>query len=315
MLEKIIELDPLALVDFWGVEQENLHTFAQFFPKAKLTARGNTFKIQADLETTQTITQTLDALLHHYQQHPPISKAIIEYYVKHPTPLHLPTTHHNTIIYTHTGKPIKPKTRNQHTVVTAVQNNDLTFIEGTAGTGKTYLAVALALQALKKKQVTKIIISRPIVETDEKLGFLPGYLEEKTAPYLLPIYDALDDIISIEKRKYYQETGTIEVAPLAYMRGRTLHHAFVILDEAQNTTTKQMKMFLTRMGAHAKFVVTGDTTQIDLPRPRQSGLLEAIRMLQPINGIACTYLDENDIIRHPLVKHIIQAYQPTSTFS
>jgi phosphate starvation-inducible protein PhoH and related proteins len=293
-MEKIIELDPTILGDFWGVGQENLAALAQFFPHAKLTARGNLFKIQADPETVNRITQVLAALLHHYQQHPPLSEAIVAYYVNNPTPLTLPVSHQHTILYTHSGKPIKPKTRNQHAVVTAVQKHDLTFIAGSAGTGKTYLAVALAIQALKKKEVAKIIITRPIV---------------KTAPYLLPIYDTLDEILSIEKRKYYQETGIIEVSPLAYMRGRTFHHAFVILDEAQNTTTKQMKMFLTRMGLQAKFVITGDTTQIDLPPRKQSGLLEAIRILQSVEGIACTYLTEHDIVRHALVKDIIQAYE------
>jgi phosphate starvation-inducible PhoH-like protein len=212
------------------------------------------------------------------------------------------------IIYGARGMPIKPRTTNQKKLVEAVFKNDLVFAIGPAGTGKTYIAVAMAVRALKNKQVKKIIITRPAVEAGESLGFLPGDLKEKIDPYIRPIYDALDDMIPSEKLKFYQEKNIIEIAPLAFMRGRTLHNAFVLVDEAQNTTTMQMKMILTRLGASSKMIVTGDKSQIDLPKNQKSGLVEAIELLKDVEGLSMIELEGKDVVRHKIVKHIISAY-------
>ncbi|MCX8491509.1 MAG: PhoH family protein, partial [Cyclobacteriaceae bacterium] len=212
------------------------------------------------------------------------------------------------ILYGTKGSPIKPKTVNQQKLVQSVKDNDLVFALGPAGTGKTFVSVALAVRALKNKQVKKIIITRPAVEAGENLGFLPGDLKEKIDPYLRPIYDALNDMVPFEKLKYYLEREIIEIAPLAYMRGRTLHNAFILLDEAQNTTAMQMKMFLTRMGPESKMIVTGDTSQIDLPKNQSSGLKEAVRILNQVNGIGFVELSGRDVVRHKLVRDIIEAY-------
>jgi phosphate starvation-inducible PhoH-like protein len=309
MIERIIELKEVSLVDFLGVENRNISTLASLFPTAKLISRGNEIKIQGSREVVQKLYEIIQSLLHHYRSQRLVTQELVHHYAKQPDiPQHTLGKAASAIIHTAQGKPITPRSQNQYRIVEAVTHHDLTFVIGMAGTGKTYLSMALAIQALKRREVEKIIITRPIVETGESLGFLPGYLEEKTAPYLYPIYDALDDMISTEKRKYYQEIGIIEVVPLAYMRGRTLHNAFVVLDEAQNTTTKQMKMFLTRMGVHAKFVITGDPTQIDLPHSKQSGLLEAMEVLQSIPEIGFVYLQEEDIVRHRLIKSILEAY-------
>jgi phosphate starvation-inducible PhoH-like protein len=309
VIEKIIQLDEINLVDFLGVEDRNIATLAALFPTAKLISRGNSIKIQGSQEIVEKLYEIIQSLLEHYRSQNLITQELVHHYAKQQDKVHdEPLKQGATILHTAKGKPINPRSANQRKIVTAVHEHALTFVVGVAGTGKTYISMALAIQALKRKEVERIVVTRPIVEAGENLGFLPGYLEEKTAPYLYPIYDALDDIISIEKRKYYQETGIIEVAPLAYMRGRTLHNAFVVLDEAQNTTAKQMKMFLTRMGVHSKFIITGDPTQIDLPRTKQSGLIEAIEVLKSVEGISFIYLDEKDIVRHPLIKSIIQAY-------
>lgn len=309
MIERTIQLEEVTLVDFLGVENKNISTLASLFPTAKLISRGNEIKIQGNREVVEKLYEIIHSLLHHYRSQRLVTQALVHQYAKQPDSLqHSQEKVTSAIIHTAKGKPVIPRTPNQYHIVKAVAHYDLTFIIGMAGTGKTYLSMALAIQALKRREVEKIIVTRPIVEAGESLGFLPGYLEEKTAPYLYPIYDALDDMISSEKRKYYQETGVIEVVPLAYMRGRTLHNAFVVLDEAQNTTNKQMKMFLTRMGVHAKFVITGDPTQIDLPHTKQSGLLEAMDLLQSIPEIAFVYLQEEDIVRHRLIKSIIEAY-------
>jgi len=214
----------------------------------------------------------------------------------------------NVILYSRTGKPIRAKTPNQKKMVKAADTHDVVFAVGPAGTGKTYTAVALAVRALKNKQVKKIILTRPAVEAGESLGFLPGDLKEKIDPYLRPLYDALDDMIPADKLGYYMSTRIIEIAPLAYMRGRTLDNAFIILDEAQNATDLQLKMFLTRIGANAKAIITGDMTQVDLPRNQRSGLITAVRILKNIDGIAHIELDEEDVVRHKLVKAILRAY-------
>ncbi|OJW72803.1 MAG: phosphate starvation-inducible protein PhoH [Candidatus Amoebophilus sp. 36-38] len=310
MIEKTIQLEEISLVDFLGVENRNITALGTLFPTAKLISRGNEIKIQGSQEVVQKLDEIIQSLLRHYRNQNLITQELIYQYASQREEvlyeLEKPTY---TIFHTAKGKSIKPRTFNQRRLVNAVPEHALTFVVGFAGTGKTYISVALALQALKRKEVEKIVVTRPIVEAGESLGFLPGYLEEKTAPYLYPIYDAIDDMISIEKRKYYQEHGIIEVVPLAYMRGRTLHNAFVVLDEAQNTTVKQMKMFLTRMGLHSKFIITGDTTQIDLPNPKQSGLLDAIKILADVPGISFIHMDEHDIVRHKLIKSIIQAYE------
>jgi len=309
VIEKIIQLEEISLVDFLGVEDRNIATLAALFPTAKLISRGNAIKIQGSQEVVQNLYEIIQCLLDHYRNQNLINQEIIQHYAHRNNRIRQEADKPGTVIlHTAKGKPIKPRSANQRKIVAAVHENALTFVVGLAGTGKTYVSMALAIQALKRKEVEKIVVTRPIVEAGESLGFLPGYLEEKTAPYLYPIYDALDDMISIEKRKYYQENGIIEVVPLAYMRGRTLHNAFVVLDEAQNTTAKQMKMFLTRMGIHSKFIITGDPTQIDLPRTKQSGLLEALEVLQSVAGISFIHLEESDIVRHPLIKSIIHAY-------
>lgn len=309
MIEKAIQLEAVSLVDFLGVENKNITELAARFPTGKIISRGNEIKIRGSAEVVNKIYDILQGLLAYYHNHEVITKELVHRYISQETQLHTPTKQPHTILHGARGRLIRPRTANQEELVAAMAKHALVFVIGPAGTGKTYTSVALALQALKNKEVKKIIITRPIVEAGESLGFLPGYLEEKTAPYLHPIYDALEDMLSLEKRKYYQEHGIIEIAPLAYMRGRTLHDAFVILDEAQNTTTTQMKMFLTRMGPHAKFIITGDTTQIDLPRPEHSGLLEALETLQHTAGIAFIYLDEHDVMRHKIVKSIIKAYK------
>ena len=219
-----------------------------------------------------------------------------------------PVSSKNIVTYGPKGNSVRPITAHQEKMISAIKTQDLVFAVGPAGTGKTYTAVALAVKALKNKQVKKIILTRPVVEAGEHLGYLPGDLEEKVAPYLRPIYDVLNDLLSMEKRRYYQENDIIELAPLAYMRGRTLHHAFVILDEAQNTTSAQMKMFLTRMGLNSKIVITGDITQIDLPNPNRSGLIEAMKILKDTQGISFIHFDEHDVVRNSLVKSIIKAY-------
>ena len=309
MIERIIQLEAVSLVDFLGVENKNISELAACFPSAKIISHGNEIKIKGSTEVATKIYDILQSLLAHYHNHGAITAALVHHYTSQENQLYTPTQQPSTILHGTRGRLIRPRTTNQERLATAIDKHALAFVVGPAGTGKTYISVALALRALKNKEVRKIIITRPIVEAGESLGFLPGYLEEKTAPYLHPIYDSLENMLSQEKRKYYQEQGMIEIAPLAYMRGRTLHDAFVILDEAQNTTTTQMKMFLTRMGPHAKFIITGDTTQIDLPRPEHSGLLEALETLQHTPGIAFIYLDEQDVVRHKLVKSIIKAYE------
>ena len=309
MIERVIQLRDINLVDFLGVENKNIRELAALFPTAKIIARGNEIKIQGSTEVVTKVHDILQALLAHYHHHELITEELVHRCIDQEVGLHTQEKQRHIILHGARGRLIRPRTANQEKLVAAMAKHAMAFVVGPAGTGKTYISVALALQTLKNKEVKRIVVTRPIVEAGESLGFLPGYLEEKTAPYLRPIYDALDDMLSLEKRKYYQEHNIIEVAPLAYMRGRTLHDAFVILDEAQNTTATQMKMFLTRMGTHAKFIITGDISQIDLPHPNQSGLLEALDILQGVTGIAFIYLDEHDVVRHKLVKSIIKAYE------
>lgn len=282
------------------------------YPKLKITARGDSITIHGEKDQIEDFEDKIDLIARHIAKYNSITESQLERILninEHPTMRKdIESSEDEILVFGVSGMLIKPRTVNQRAMVQAVRKNDMLFAIGPAGTGKTYTAVALAVQALKSKEVRRIILTRPAVEAGENLGFLPGDLKEKLDPYLQPLYDALRDMIPAEKLEYYIETGVIQIAPLAFMRGRTLDHAFVILDEAQNTTTAQMKMFLTRMGKSAKFVITGDMSQVDLPRKQSSGLREAMRILEPIEGISFIHLDEKDVIRHDLVKRIIGAY-------
>ena len=317
MIEKTITLENISLIDFLGVENKNINFLASAFPKSKIISRGNEILIKGNTAEIVQIDDILNSLMDHYHKYGKVTEENIQNYVVQEKEMMLPetngvTTSDDVIIYGTKGTPIKPKTVNQQKLVDLVKDNDLVFALGPAGTGKTYISVALAVRAMKNKQVKKIIITRPAVEAGENLGFLPGDLKEKIDPYLRPIYDALNDMIPFEKLKYYMERELIEIAPLAYMRGRTLNNAFILLDEAQNTTPMQMKMFLTRMGPESKMIVTGDTTQIDLPTRQSSGLKEAVRILNNVKGIGFIELSEKDVVRHKLVRDIIEAYNKTN---
>lgn len=308
MVEKLITLENIAMVDFLGVANENIKEVASAFPKSKIVSRGNEILIQGNASDIIQINDILNTLVQHYHKFGKVTNDNVKSYIKREAEFNQSSHEDGVLVYGTKGGVIKPKSDNQKALVKAVEENDLVFAVGPAGTGKTYISVAMAVQALKNKEVKKIIITRPAVEAGENLGFLPGDLKEKIDPYLRPIYDALDEMIPAEKLKFYQETRVIEIAPLAYMRGRTLNNAFILLDEAQNTTAMQMKMFLTRMGPNSKVIVTGDISQIDLPRNQQSGLGESLRILKGVKGIARVDLDANDVVRHKLVKEIIQAY-------
>lgn len=312
MLEKVITLENVSLVDFLGVQNENIKEIAGAFPDSKIISRGNEIRIQGTAPQIIKINDILNSLITHYHKYGKVSQDNVASYIKQD---HADTEEHkkdDILIYGTRGFKIVPKTKNQRKLVESVKENDLVFAIGPAGTGKTYISVALAVKALKNKDVKKIIITRPAVEAGENLGFLPGDLQEKIDPYLRPIYDALNDMIPSEKLKYYRENGVIEIAPLAYMRGRTLNNAYVLLDEAQNTTPMQLKMFLTRMGPNSKVIITGDGSQIDLPKKMNSGLTDAVRVLEGVKGIGFVYLDGDDVVRHKLVRNIIKAYEQKS---
>lgn len=309
IVEKIIKLEDISLVDFLGVENVNLKEISSAFPKSKIIARGNEIRIQGSTPEIIKINDTFNDLIEHYNKFGKIStENVLSYIERDAKDLHIHLKE-DTLIYGAKGLAIRPKTENQRKLVEAANKHDLIFVLGPAGTGKTYISVALAVRALKNKQVKKIIITRPAVEAGENLGFLPGDLKEKIDPYLRPIYDALYDMVPSEKLKFYLENSVIEIAPLAYMRGRTLNEAFILLDEAQNTTPMQMKMFLTRMGPDSKMIITGDNSQIDLPRNHKSGLIEAVEILKGVEGIGFVRLSDKDVIRHRLVKNIIAAYR------
>ncbi|WP_026475557.1 PhoH family protein [Alkaliflexus imshenetskii] len=309
MIEKLIYLESIDLVEFMGVKNVKLDIIKAHFPKLKIVARGNWLKAMGDPVEIADFEEKINQLIEHYNQYNVLKEAsIIEMLVG--TQSNGEVAEDNDIIlFGVNGKPIKGRTENQRRMVKVYPGNDLLFAVGPAGSGKTYTAIALAVRALKRREVKRIILSRPAVEAGEKLGFLPGDMKEKIDPYLQPLYDALMDMIPAVKLKEFMENGTIQIAPLAFMRGRTLNNAFVILDEAQNTTANQMKMFLTRMGDHAKFVVTGDVTQIDLPNPQMSGLVQAMRILKDIKGIERIYFTVKDIVRHRLVQDIVEAYE------
>ena len=310
MIEKSITLDDISLIDFLGIENKNINQLSSAFPKSKIVSRGNEILVKGETTDIVQITDILNSLIEHFHQFGRITEENVRGYISQEVQEYVSEDSPDGILlYGTKGSPIKVKTANQQKLVQAVKDNDLVFALGPAGTGKTYISVALAVRALKNKQVKKIIITRPAVEAGENLGFLPGDLKEKIDPYLRPIYDALNDMVPFEKLKFYMEREIIEIAPLAYMRGRTLNNAFILLDEAQNTTPMQMKMFLTRMGPDSKMIVTGDASQIDLPINQRSGLKESVRILYGVNGIGFIELNEKDVVRHKLVRDIIEAYQ------
>ena len=309
MIEKTITLEDISLLDFLGIENKNINELASAFPKSRIVSRGNEILVKGESPDIIQITDILNSLVDHFHQFGKITEENVRGYISQEKQEFVQDdSSDGIIIYGTKGSPIKAKTVNQQRLVQSVKENDLVFALGPAGTGKTFVSVALAVKALKNKIVKKIIITRPAVEAGENLGFLPGDLKEKIDPYLRPIYDALNDMLPFEKLKYYMEREIIEIAPLAYMRGRTLHNAFILLDEAQNTTPMQMKMFLTRMGPDSKMIVTGDTSQIDLPSNQKSGLKEAVRILNQTKGIGFVELNERDVVRHKLVRDIIEAY-------
>jgi phosphate starvation-inducible PhoH-like protein len=311
LTEKTITLDDISLVDFLGVGNANIRELSDAFPKSKIISRGNEIILKGTTAEVSRITDLLDSLVQHYQRYGKVTNDQVKSYLNpdSATTEALPADDDDAFLYGTKGTVIKIKTANQRAMVDAAAQNDIVFAVGPAGTGKTYTAVAIAVKALKNKEVRKIIITRPAVEAGENLGFLPGDLKEKIDPYLRPIYDALDDMIPAEKLKLYIENRTIEIAPLAYMRGRTLNNAFILLDEAQNTTSMQIKMFLTRMGPNSKTIITGDKTQVDLPKNQRSGLGHALEILKDVKGIGFVQLDGRDVVRHRLVREIIQAYE------
>jgi phosphate starvation-inducible PhoH-like protein len=309
LTEKSITLDDISLIDFLGIENKNINQLSSAFPKSRIISRGNEILVKGDTADIIQITDILNSLIDHFHQFGRITEENVRGYIAQEIPEGVPDDNLDGILlYGTKGSPIKVKTVNQQKLVQAFKENDLVFALGPAGTGKTYISVALAVRALKNKLVKKIIITRPAVEAGENLGFLPGDLKEKIDPYLRPIYDALNDMVPFEKLRFYMEREIIEIAPLAYMRGRTINNAFILLDEAQNTTPMQMKMFLTRMGPESKMIVTGDVTQIDLPNRQHSGLIESARVLQGVRGIGFVELNEKDVVRHRLVRDIIEAY-------
>jgi phosphate starvation-inducible protein PhoH and related proteins len=306
----IIHLENVHPVRLFGVDLEYLTQMQGVFPKIKIVNRGHEIIAQGSTEDLNLFSERFGHVMTNFERFGKLNAEAVSALMKDgdPGPLEEQPLEQEVIVYSNDGAAIRPRSQNQWKLVQSIRQHDLTFAVGPAGTGKTYLAVAMAVKALKEKQVKKIILTRPAVEAGENLGFLPGDLNEKLSPYLQPLFDALRDMIPAEKLKHYTETGIVQIAPLAYMRGRTLDHAFVILDEAQNATTNQMKMFLTRMGKSATFVVNGDATQIDLPARQKSGLPQAIRYLAGIKNIGFIEFAEKDVVRHALVKKILNAY-------
>ncbi len=311
MNELIIELSEISPRDFFGHQNINIEKLKELFPKLKIVARGNKIKAYGDQEVLEEFDKRIIMLLDHFSKYNKLDENVIERVLlsRSKDDYETPVSSNAILVHGVGGKKIKAQTANQRKLVQLMKTNDMVFAVGPAGTGKTYTGVALAVKALKEKQVKRIILTRPAVEAGENLGFLPGDLKEKLDPYMMPLYDALRDMIPSEKLESFIEKGTIQIAPLAFMRGRTLDNAFVILDEAQNTTHSQMKMFLTRMGKNAKFMLTGDPGQIDLPRRVISGLKEALLVLNSVKGVGIIHLDDKDVIRHRLVKKVIAAYK------
>ena len=310
MNELLIKIDSDNPVEFYGVNDRNLFLIKKRFPKLKIVARGDTLKVLGEQEELDLFEKRLTALQNYYSSSGRISEDVIDQ-IMSGNDSHIQASMPDSsdiIVFGNNGIIVKARTANQRKMVESAKQNDIIFAIGPAGTGKTYTAVAMAVKALKNKEVRKIVLCRPAVEAGESLGFLPGDLKEKLDPYLQPLYDALYDMIPAEKMVSYIESRVVEIAPLAFMRGRTLDHAFVILDEAQNATEGQLKMFLTRMGTTAKFVITGDITQIDLPKQQPSGLANAEYILKNIQGIDFIHLDGTDVVRHRLVRSVIDAY-------
>lgn len=314
MNERIIELTEINPKDFFGTQNSNIEQLKKYFPKIKVVARGNKIKIFGEQDLLDEFEKRLQMLVNHFNRYNKLDENSIERLLtENDNEEKTSKSTDDVLVHGVSGRLIKAQTTNQRKMVASMHLNDMLFAVGPAGTGKTYTAVALAVKALKSKEVRRIILTRPAVEAGENLGFLPGDLKEKLDPYMQPLYDALRDMIPHEKLDSYIESGIIQIAPLAFMRGRTLDNAFVILDEAQNTTHGQMKMFLTRMGKSAKFIITGDPGQIDLPRKQISGLKEALLALKDIKGIGMIYLDDKDVMRNKLVKKIITAFKSIET--
>ncbi|MBP3355707.1 MAG: PhoH family protein [Rikenellaceae bacterium] len=315
MAEKKIAVEGIDPRELYGTANVHLETIRGLFPKLKIVARGSTITLLGDDAEIERFERQFNGLICYCDKYGHLSKEVVEQCFSRgfdassdsPQP-----SESDVILYGNNGTVIRARTDHQRSLVSSYAENDLIFAVGPAGSGKTYTAIALAVKALKEKEVKRIILTRPAVEAGEKLGFLPGDMKEKLDPYLQPLYDALNDMIPAAKLSKYLDEGTVQIAPLAYMRGRTLDHAFVILDEAQNTTLPQIKMFLTRMGRNAKFIVTGDVTQIDLPKPSDSGLMKAVTLLSEVEGIGIVRFDSRDIIRHKLVKHIVKAFEKNS---
>ncbi len=314
MIEKIIYLEGIDPVVLYGINNVRYERIRNAFPKLKLVARGNEIKAMGDKSEVAAFERKINLLIAFYQKHNNITDRDIDQIILDDAEIQaqLEEPDADIIVYGNNGKEIKARTVNQRRLVDDFKANDLLFAIGPAGTGKTYTAIALAVKAFRSKMVKRIILTRPAVEAGERLGFLPGDMKEKLDPYLQPLYDALNDMIPPKKLESLIEDGTVQIAPLAFMRGRTLDNAFVILDEAQNATVNQLKMFLTRMGPNAKFIVTGDVTQIDLPARETSGLVYALKILNDVSGISMIYFDNRDIVRHRLVKDIIEAYSKAS---
>lgn len=304
MVEKVIDLNDIELVGFLGVENKNIQEVETAFPNTKIISRGNKISIKGNKEQLLEVEKIIKSLMSHYYKFGKIDKKTVLSHINNG----FSNEENESIVYGSSGKRIYAKTSNQKKIVDLHEKNDLLFVIGPAGTGKTYVSVALGVKALKEKKIKKIIITRPVVEAGENLGFLPGDLQDKIDPYLKPIYDALVDMIPVQKMKKFIENKTIEIAPLAYMRGRTLKNAFILLDEAQNTTESQLKMFLTRLGQNSKMIVTGDISQVDLRKNQSSGLIDAQNILKGISGIGFTFLDSTDVLRHSLVKKILDKY-------
>ena len=307
MIERIIIIDNVDPVSFYGINNCNMQLIRNLFPKLRMAARGQIIKVIGDPEEAARFEKKIKELEEYCIKYNKLTEEVILDIVRGQAPKELKQD--DVIIYGINGKPISGRTPNQQLLVETFVKNDLTFALGPAGTGKTYVAIALAVRALKNREVRKIILSRPAVEAGEKLGFLPGDMKDKIDPYLQPLYDALEDMIPAVKLKEYMESNVIQIAPLAFMRGRTLNDAIIVLDEAQNTTTHQIKMFLTRLGMNAKMIITGDITQIDLPRSVNPGLVQALKVLKGVPGIGMVEFGKKDIVRHQLVQRIVEAYQ------
>ena len=306
MIERIYILETVDPIIFYGVNNSNMQLIKTLFPKLRIVARGNVMKVIGEEEESELFLKKIREIEKYCEEFNTLSDEVIIDIVKGKAPVVV--KQENLIIHGMNGKPITARTENQQKLVKAFEENDLVFATGPAGSGKTFVAIALAVKALKNKVVRKIILSRPAVEAGEKLGFLPGEMKDKLDPYLQPLYDALQDMIPAAKLKEYMENNVIQIAPLAFMRGRTLNDAVIILDEAQNTTTHQIKMFLTRLGMNAKMIVTGDVTQIDLPPTATSGLIQAMQILKNVSGIGRVEFTKKDIVRHKLVQRIVEAY-------